>query len=91
MDPVVIVLIAVAAVAAVLAIALIVVGTKLSKMKKLHTSEEAEDVYVKKGVRYSKDTTVTKDGETHVSHDKGDFILQKGLTPARCWKVKRRG
>lgn len=80
MDPVVIVLIAVATVAAVLAIALIVVGTKLSKMKKLHTSEEAEDVYVKKGVRYSKDTTVTKDGETHVSHDKGDFVLVKGVT-----------
>ena len=60
-----------AVVAAVLAIALIVTGAKLSAMRKLHSSEKAEDVYVKGGVRYSKDTTVTKDGEAHVSHGKG--------------------
>lgn len=69
-----------AVVAAVLAIALIVTGAKLSAMRKLHSSEEAEDVYVKGGVRYSKDTTVTKDGEAHVSHEKGDFLLVKGVT-----------
>ena len=40
-----------AVVAAVLAIALIVTGAKLSAMRKLHSSEKAEDVYVKGGVR----------------------------------------
>lgn len=69
-----------AVVAAVLAIALIVTVAKLSAMRKLHSSEKAEDVYVKGGVRYSKDTTVTKDGEAHVSHGKGDFLLVKGVT-----------
>ena len=44
-----------AVVAAVLAIALIVTGAKLSAMRKLHSSEKAEDVYVKGGVRYSKE------------------------------------
>lgn len=69
-----------AVLAAILAIALIVVGAKLSRMHKLHSSEDAEDVYVKGGVRYSKDTSVTKDGEAHVSHEKGDFLLVKGVT-----------
>ena len=32
------------------------------------------------GVRYSRDTAVTRDGEINVSYQKGDFILEQGKT-----------
>ena len=43
---------------------------------KCSTFEELQTALAQRGIG----TTVTKDGETHVSHDKGDFVLVKGVT-----------
>ena len=76
-EQIVIVILSVAA--AALAVALIAVAARLARMKK-QGRDYADSVRVIDGVRYSRDTAVTRDGEINVSYQKGDFILEQGKT-----------
>ncbi len=63
-----------------LSIGLIMVAVAYIKLKKQRRSgsDYAEDVKIKKGVRYSVDDSVFADGKEHVRLTENDFVLKRG-------------
>ena len=62
---------------AVLLICCIALGMKLKAKNKT----KAGNVYVKDGVRYTKDKVeTTETGDVKITHDRGDIILKYGVT-----------
>ena len=74
-----ILVLALAIAAAVLLIALVTVAVCFARYKK-KGKNYADSVKVIDGVRYSRDSAVTVDGDVNISLKKGDFILEQGRT-----------
>ena len=67
--------------AGVLLILAVVLAAKYAALRRRTADpSRAEQVVVKDGVRYSRDTSVRQAGEAKVSHAEGDFVLAAGKT-----------
>lgn len=66
------------AVAFALLIAVIILGITLYKKIKILKNSKAEDVYIKDGVRYTKDSRSSDAGNVSVTHNEGDKVLERG-------------
>ncbi len=65
---------------AALVAALIVLLIKYKGAKRAADGSHAAEVYMKDGVRYTKNTAIERAGEAAITHAEGDFVLATGKT-----------
>ena len=65
---------------AALVAALIVLLIRYKGAKRAADGSHAAEVYMKDGVRYTKNTAIERAGEAAITHAEGDFVLATGKT-----------